>query len=171
MSGKLVILGLLTACATGAYVRFGAISSRLGHLMQAPEAVPRLGGAQGLRPQHRLEAYCLPGRATVFLFVRENDPACQTVLNTVRDLCRLRPDVAVRLILFDGGWDVRRYLARNSISLRSVPHVLIYDWDGKLVAADRGQVKNGTTLLLAWAAAERRRAAEQRAAAEWRIDP
>lgn len=158
MSGKLLLYGLLAICGTGTYLYYDAAAARLQALLDGRAEPP--GTTRAIQPTGPLAEHCSPGRITVFVFLRDGDPACRPVVEDICDLCRVRPDVAVRLISFDGDWSDRRYLAQHSIALRSVPHVEIYDRQGGRIAADSGNIKRAQKLLSAWVEAERRRAAQ-----------
>jgi len=91
-----------------------------------------------------------PGRHTIIEFYTTRCPGCRRLSRYLDDFSRRRPDVAIRKVKLDRE-------AAEQFNVRTVPHVIIYDADGKLLAQDSGSDKAGLDLLQEWMQEEARR--------------
>ena len=164
MKAKVGVVIVLAVCAAGAYRKMTARASPLERMMEAPSSFGPggRGGISYATPGPLLSNYCEPGRITVFAFTSDRCPGCQQLKTLLGTFTGLRPDVAVRIVDLGDNWS-GDYRTMYGINLRSVPHVMIYDAAGELVAGDDGD-KAGLDLLCEWMNAEVRRRAEQRGA-------
>jgi len=159
MNGKVILCLLIVACAVGAYVQMTAGPAPLETLLKTAGAAPGYahGDIQMIEPGPSVERFCEPGRITVFAFVSDSCPGCRKIRGHVQDHARQRPDVAIRLIDVGYRWRSDDCRARYGVNIYSVPHVLIYDAEGNLLAADDGRDKDGLELLYDWMNAEPRK--------------
>ena len=163
MKAKVAVVVVLAVCAVGAYRKMTARASPLERVMEVPSSFGSgsRGGISYAIPGPALRNYCEPGRTTVFAFTSDRCPGCRQLKTLFGALTGLRPDVAVRIVDLGDNWS-GDYRTMYGINLRSVPHVMIYDDAGELVAGDDGGDKAGLDLLCEWMNAEVRRRAQRR---------
>lgn len=162
MNGKVIFWLVLIACAVGAYFHWTGDPPALEQLTAAPGEAPAtsIAGLEQIAAGSDLTEYCEAGRNTVFVFHTRQCPACAKLNNHLRRFVKVRPDTAFRLVNLDRYWrQGADYRKLYGISLRSVPHVMIYNRHGKLIAGDDGKDKAGLKLLYEWMNAESRRSA------------
>ena len=87
-------------------------------------------------------------------FTSDADPACQKLENNFYRFLSIRRDVAVKKVKIGFWSDTQAILARHRIDLASIPHVIIFDPRGKVIAQDTGYDKAGLELLKDWMLAE-----------------
>jgi len=164
MKKIVLVLVLLTACGYGAYRHLTAPPPPLVRLARVPETFPTgsQGGIRQILPTGEIGGHRVPGRHTVIVVSATWCGPCQSLAGYLRDFAVQRPDVAIRKIDVDeaGGWDAVRQKCK--INLQGVPHVIIYDADGELVAQDVGKEKDGLKLLNEWLNHELQQAYERR---------
>jgi len=159
MKGKMLLALLLSAGGVGATYHLTAGPPALERLLAEPETGRTLGypDVEVIVPSKELADSCEPGRITVLAFVSESCPACLQLHEHLNGLVRLRPDVAVRFVDLGKRWGGVDYKQIYGVNIRSIPHVLIYGPEGKLLEADDGRDKAGLELLYRWINSEFRR--------------
>mgnify|MGYP001124569329 CR=1 FL=1 len=162
MSAKTVLVLIVLAAAGFGIYQFAAGPAGLEHLLTVPAGCydPGYRDVQAIAPPEEMQLATEPGRITVVAFVSESCPACNQIYQYARMLTDRRTDVAVRFIDMGVNWRARDYEALCGVDIHSIPHVLIYDGDGGLVACDDGRDKDGLNLFCNWLNAELNRAQE-----------
>ena len=160
MKTKIVIILVLGVCVWGAVRHVYTPSDAVARLTAVPGRFPSgsRGGMADVPPGSDLDRQCEEGRTTVFVVSQSTCSNCRTLEGHLKQFLVLRPDVAIRFIRLGDQWKQDR-LAGMDINVRSVPHVLIYDGEGDLVAADDGLDKAGLNLLWRWISTEIRKRA------------
>jgi len=140
---SVLVVAVLAAAGWGAYTQLRQ-ADPLDKLTDAPLFVPpgSYGGIQDVSSLS-LEVGPEPGRHTVIAFYNLGCSACVTLSRHLQYLSRLRPDVAIRLVRLNSPLAMK-------FNVASVPHIIIYDCNGSLVAQDRGSDKAGLELLYNW---------------------
>jgi hypothetical protein len=156
---KPIVIGIVVAmCGVGAYFKFFAPPSGLDALLRPADAAAAgtPGIAQVLPPD--LRSLPEPGRHTVVVISAKWCGACRQLDGHLNRFVHMRPDIAVRKIDMDaaGGWS--GVSNAYGISVRAVPHVIIYGAAGELIAADGDGDRDGADLLIEWMNAELRNA-------------
>lgn len=106
--------------------------------------------------------FAVAHRATVVIFHDDTCPACRDLDRNLEDFTRLRPDVAIRKIRITLNGDAYYRAIRDyRWKIYLMPCVLIYDQDGKLVAADEKTDASGGALLDRWMLREAERSASK----------
>ena len=95
------------------------------------------------------------GQPTVIEFFSDACPGCKQLQGHLRQFVDLRPDVVVNQIKLDRYWNPETVEEAYGIHIRSIPHILIYGPDGRLIAADDGEGKDGFEFLYKWMNYER----------------
>ena len=90
------------------------------------------------------------GQPTVIEFFSDACPGCKQLEGHLRKFVALRPDVVVNQIKLDRYWNPESVEQAYGIQIQSIPHILIYGPDGKLIAADEGEDKEGFDFLYKW---------------------
>ncbi len=156
MKIKLAILLLIAVCGLSAFKRVVASSAPLARVREVPTSFPpsSRGGVETITSKQALQGCTEPGRYTVVAFTSDTDPACQKLENNFYRFLSIRRDVAIKKVKIGFQSDTQAMLARHRIDLASVPHVIIFDPRGKVVAQDTGHDKAGLELLNDWMYAE-----------------
>ena len=164
MKFKLLLLVVVAACGFGAYRHATSEGDPLERLLTVPESFPAgtTGGIEVISAGPNAEQNCVPGRFTVLAFYSDSCPGCRKLQQHFQRFRALRRDVAIRLVDLGNRWGNKNYKALYGTSIRSVPHVMIYDPEAKLIAGDEGTDKAGLELLYDWMNAEIRRDFESR---------
>jgi thioredoxin-related protein len=112
------------------------------------------------------EQLARPGGYTVIDVTAEHCAPCKQLDERWSSFLTKRPDVAVlKVTAFSGQisfssveegdrWAERQDAMRDAYDVASTPHIVIFDGDGEVVAADDGSDKAGLELLRAWMDAE-----------------
>ncbi len=87
---------------------------------------------------------------TVIEFYADYCSSCRELNNYLRNFVKLRPDVAVRQIKLSNEWNTSVAWENYKLNIRSIPHVLIYGHDGKLIVQDNGNKKDGYDFIYKW---------------------
>jgi len=158
MKAKIIIILVLGVCVWGAVRHFYTPSDAIARLIAAPGRIPSgsRGGMANIPPAYDLERQCEDGRTTVFVVTQSTCSNCRTLESHLAQFLVLRPDVAIRFLRLGDQWK-QDQLEGMGINVRSVPHVLIYDGEGDLVAADDGLDKDGLNTLWRWMSTEIRK--------------
>jgi hypothetical protein len=96
------------------------------------------------------EDYIISGLPTVILFGTKMCPGTKRLKTQFKQFLNLRSDVAVRQIYLPNDWQPDDVREEYQIDVGSVPHIIIYDSDGELVAQDEGRDKKGFEFLYKW---------------------
>jgi thioredoxin-related protein len=91
-----------------------------------------------------------PGRVTVFVFSGRWCPACRRLERNIKRFAGVRPDVAFKFLESNDRW-------RAQYNIHTVPHVVMFDANGKQIAADSGSDKSAYELLYRWMGEESQR--------------
>ncbi|MCY2929562.1 MAG: hypothetical protein NTV86_08730 [Planctomycetota bacterium] len=161
MNAKAVLFVIMVTCGAGAYWDLTGQRAPLARLMQPRQAGAAEGGYGGileLAPGESITECRQKGRITVFVFTLTRSMACVKLQNLIGQFAQIRPDVAFRFVDVsdlqgqEGDW--REYLG---VDVRTVPHVMIYDADRRLIAGDEKDGKDGLKLLYEWIGKEHER--------------
>ena len=154
----IVILVLAGVCAVAGGLLYGGDNSEeaLAVLLAEPTDPSAIGVVEGnLRPT--AEDYIVPGHITVVAYGASWCPGCRQFKNHADQFVRMRPDVAVVHVdvgpVFRDG-NPAETLNRN---MRSIPHFVIFDAKGNILAEDVGRDRDGADLVYEWMNAERAR--------------
>jgi len=148
----------IRACTPDQFYRRGTRAAVLSKLLQ--KRAPRTASTRANMDLLR-DTYPKPivGKITVHLFAseaknaapRKRDPmvaeAMASLHRAMEKIAASRPDIHYRVILISP--DAATRFARE-YSIKSVPHVMIYDRDGRLLVGDDGNDKAGLAALGAW---------------------
>ncbi|MEI7835457.1 MAG: hypothetical protein WCK05_03500 [Planctomycetota bacterium] len=160
MNAKAVLLVIMAACGAGAYFDLTGQRAPLARLMQPAEAAGNrgYGGIVELAVGGDITECRQSGRVTVFVFTVSRSSVCGKLQNLIGQFVQIRPDVAFRFIditdLQEAEGDWREYLGAD---VRTVPHVMIYDAQRRLIAEDKKDDKDGLKLLYTWISKEHER--------------
>jgi hypothetical protein len=102
------------------------------------------------------------GHITVVYYHLTTCPGCQKLDADLKELRRLRPDVAVRKIALAMDWSTEGMLRDFRREVGQTPFVVIYGPNRKIVAADKGRNEKAFGLLYAWINAELKREWERK---------
>lgn len=162
MNAKAALLVIMATCGAGAYLDLTGQRAPLARLMQPAQASASsshgYGGIVELAPGADVTECRQRGRVTVFVFGVDHSSACGKLQRLIGQFVQIRPDVAFRfvdvtdLMGLEGEWR-----ERLGADVRTVPHVMIYDADRRLIAADEKDDKDGLKLLYTWIAKEHER--------------
>jgi len=117
---------------------------------QIPTNPGGTGGITTIEPSRELANYCEPNRHTVFIFTADWCPGCRSLEAYLPGFLELRKDVAIRQIRVDDARVSETVTRVSGVKLRSIPHVVIYDAQGNIAAADDGNDKSGLEMLMKW---------------------
>ena len=159
MNAKAVLLVIMATCGAGAYLDLTGQRAPLTRLMEPGEgAAQGFGGILELAPGANVTECRQRGRVTVFVFTVNHSSACAKLEHLIGQFAQIRPDVAFRFVdvseLRGAEGDWREYLGAD---VRTVPHVMIYDADRRLIAADEKDDKEALKLLYQWISKEHER--------------
>ena len=96
------------------------------------------------------EDYIVSGLPTVIVFGSKKCPGTKKLNQHFNRFLDLRWDVAVRQIYLPDSWHPGTVRDEYQIEVAAVPHIIIYDSDGELVAKDEGRDKKGFDFLYKW---------------------
>jgi len=158
MKVRIIVAVMVFAGVAGAVVQYVSQVAPIEVLMTPPESA---GDAEGRVKQidsGPLPAdSTVPSHITVLAYTSDSCPGCVKLKGHLRKLVALRPDVAVRLVDLGKKWHGADYKSLYGIDLNSVPHVVLFDAEGKTLAEDNGSDKAGLKLLYEWMNAELKR--------------
>jgi len=156
MKVRILVGVMLLAGAAGAVVQYVAEAPPIEVLMAPPKS-PGEGRVLQI-DAGPVPADCSePSHITVLAYTSDACGGCVKLKGHLRKLVALRPDVAVRLVDLGRKWHGVDYKSLYGIELRSVPHVVLFDADGKVLAQDSASDKAGLELLYEWMNAELKR--------------
>jgi hypothetical protein len=98
--------------------------------------------------------YLEAGQYTIIYYHWAQCPACRQLDSQLPPFLNLRKDVVVRRIQLANNWSTRGALRDFNRNIGATPFILIFNPEGKLVAADEGTGRNGSDLLYKWMNAE-----------------
>ena len=113
------------------------------------EAVRTRAGIKRVELEGRFHAerFIELGLPTVIEFYADSCHNCRILHNYFKQFLQLRPDVAVRQIRLPNDWLPQKIWEKYKIDIQAIPHIIIYDGDGQLVAFDEGRKKEGLEFL------------------------
>ena len=153
MKLKVIAIVILAVCVVAAWRDLTAKPPPVERLLETPTSFPAnsLGGIrQVVLPSANLAGLRQPGRVNVFAFYSDSCPGSRQLCGYIGGFTRLRPDVAFQMVNLGPQWRHKDYKTAYGIELGSVPHVMIYDSDGTLLAGDNRSSKGGLELLSDW---------------------
>ena len=157
MKIKILVGVLLIAGAAGAVMKLAAAPPPIDILLARPKSAA--GRAPGIVAVDAgpVPAACRePAHITVLAYTSDSCPGCRKLTTHLARLVQMRPDVAVRIVDLGQRWGGMDYKNLYGIELRTVPHILLFDAEGQLLAEDKGRDKAGLNLLYDWLNAELR---------------
>ena len=155
MKVKILVSVMLLAGAAGAVVRYACPSPPIDILTVTPKSARHLvGGMETVEVGQSPETCRQPGHITVVTYTSDLCSACRKLKRHLKSLLIMRPDVAVRRVNLGALWNRLECRKRYGVDIRSVPHVVIFDAEGNVLARDDGQNKGGLELLYTWMNAE-----------------
>ena len=109
-------------------------------------------GIQEVTPYHpfNVEDYVEPDQPTIIELYSSSCPGCKRLHDHFRRFLRVRPDVAVTQIHLGRYWSSKDAWNSYRVDVYSVPHIIIYGPNGKLIAEDNGKDKSGLEFLYDW---------------------
>ena len=96
------------------------------------------------------EDYLEPGQPTIIELYSSSCPGCKLLHDHFRRFLRVRPDVAVTQIHLGRYWSSEAVWQSYRVDVKTVPHIIIYGPNGKLIAEDNGKDKSGLDFLYDW---------------------
>ena len=158
MNIKILVVVLLLAGVAGAVVQLTSSPPPMDVLLAEPGSNTTSPPAvRTVKAGPVPAAACEPSHITVLVYTSDSCGGCRKLKTHVKSLVSIRPDVAVRLVDLGLRWGNLDYESLYGTKIRSVPHVLIFDADGDLLAADDGKDKAALKLLYEWMNAELKR--------------
>jgi len=135
----------------------GSRDTELQQLMQPVNGVGRLEHLDPDPADHfAVTELAEPDRVTIIEFYTESCLGCRRLKAHYRKFLPLRPDIMVKRVRMPDNWTPDWAYNRFHLNIAATPHILIFDANGKLVAADTGFDKDGFDLLYKWMNAELR---------------
>jgi hypothetical protein len=112
----------------------------------------------GVHKVFAAEDYVAPGLPTIIEFYDRTSNDCRHLDRNYKNFLLLRPDVAVRRIQVPDRWDPQELWQEYHLRIFTIPHIMVYGPNGKLIAADDGHHKDGCDFLYRWMDSEARKA-------------
>lgn len=153
MKYKVIAIVTLAVCVAAAWRDLTAKPPPVERLLAAPNSFPAnsLGGIRKvILPSANLPGLCQRGRVNVFAFCFDSCPGSRKLRGYLGRFTKMRPDVAFQVVDLGPQWRRKDCEQAYGIKIGSVPHVMIYDSDGILLAGDTRESKEGLELLLEW---------------------
>ena len=109
-------------------------------------------GIQEVTPYHPFNAedYLEPDQPTIIELYSISCPGCQRLHGHLKQFLKVRPDVVVGQIHLGRDWSSQDAWEFYKEDVYSVPHIIIYGANGKLIAKDNGTDKSGLKFLYNW---------------------
>ena len=153
MKLKIIAIVILAVCVAAAWRDLTAKPPPVERLLNAPKSFPD-NSLAGIRkmilPSGNLAGLCQRGRVNVFTFYSDSCEGSLKLRQYIGRFTNLRPDVTFQMVDLGPEWRQKDHETAYGIKLASVPHVMIYDSDGALLAGDTRGSKGGLELLLDW---------------------
>ena len=150
---KIIAIVILVVCAVAAWCDLTAEPPPVERLLDAPKSFPSnsLSGIQRvILPSANLAGLCQRGRVNVFTFYSDSCRGSRQLCGYIGRFTRIRPDVTFHMVNLGPQWRRKDCDQAYGIKLGSIPHVMIYDSDGALLAGDTRGKKDGLELLCDW---------------------
>lgn len=94
------------------------------------------------------------GQITVVDFYVSWCSACKKLSADYTKFLKARPDVAIRRVKMKDKWDEAWAMQNYGLDIKTTPHILIFDSEGRLIVQDEGGDKRGLKLLYKWMSEE-----------------
>ena len=94
------------------------------------------------------------GQVTVVDFYVSWCSACKRLSSDYKKFLKARPDVAIRRVKMKDKWNEQWAMQKYGLDIKTTPHVLIFDAEGRLIVQDAGGDKSGLKLLYKWMSEE-----------------
>ncbi|MBT3200267.1 MAG: hypothetical protein HN350_10145 [Phycisphaerales bacterium] len=130
----------------------------IDRLRAAPDSPPSgsVGGVhQVVAPVSNLAELRQNGRINVFAITADNCPDALKLRESITSFASLRPDVAFQIIDLGPEWRKINLAEKFGANCTNIPHVVIYNPDGTVLAQDSPVDKSAVNLLLDWMKIER----------------
>ncbi|MBL7221609.1 MAG: hypothetical protein ISS69_15975 [Phycisphaerae bacterium] len=153
MKYKVIAIVTLAVCVAAAWRDLTAKPPPIELLLATPNSFPdnSLAGVQKMiLPSANLVGLCQRGRVNVFTFYSDNCPGSRKLCGYIGRFTQMRPDVTFQMVDLGPQWRRKDCYQAYGLELGSVPHVMIYDSDGSLLARDTRNGKDGLNLLVDW---------------------
>jgi hypothetical protein len=153
MKFKAIAIVTLLVCIVAAWRDLTAKPPPIERLLETPVSFPdnSIGGVQQIPlPSAHLTGLRQSGRINVFTFYSDSSEGSQKLRRYIERFTNIRPDAAFQILDLGPQWRQVDCEKTFGIKLDSIPHVMIYDSDGTLLAGDTRNSKDGLELLLNW---------------------
>jgi hypothetical protein len=153
MKFKAIAIVTLLVCIVAAWRDLTAKPPPIERLLETPVSFPdnSIGGVRQIPlPSEHLTGLRQSGRINVFTFYSASSAGSQKLRGYIEQFTNMRPDAAFQILDLGAQWRQVDCEKTFGIKLESIPHVVIYDSDGTLLARDTSDSKDGLDLLLAW---------------------
>ncbi|MDP6545380.1 MAG: hypothetical protein QGH60_15450 [Phycisphaerae bacterium] len=153
MKYKVIAIITLAVCVVAAWRDLTAKPPPVERLLDAPTSFPAnsLAGIRNVAlPSANLAGLCQRGRVNVFTFYSDSCPGSGQLRGYIGRFTKMRPDVTFQMVDLGPQWRQKDCDQAYGIKLGRVPHVMIYDSGGGLLAGDTDSSKDGLELLLEW---------------------
>ncbi|MGD9074246.1 MAG: thioredoxin family protein [Desulfobacteraceae bacterium] len=123
-----------------AMVAYGAVEFETG------------SGIQEVTPYDPFNAedYVEPDQPSIIELYSSSCPGCKRLHGHLKRFLKVRPDVVVTQIHLGRYWSSEDVWNSYRVDVYSVPHIIIYGPNGKLIAKDNGKDKSGLEFLYDW---------------------
>ncbi len=155
MKVKILVSVMLLAGAAGAVVRYACPPPPIDILMVTPKSARNAeGGMETVEVGQSPDTCRQPGHLTAVIYTSDLCSACRKLERHLGSLLIMRPDVVVRRVDLGKQWNRLECKRAYGVDIRSVPHVVLFDAEGTVLARDDGHDKAGLELLYKWMNAE-----------------
>ena len=151
---KIFIIIVIGVAGFFAYQHFSGKGSFGDNTMVAYGAVEFEAGSgiQEVTPYDPFNAedYVEPDQPTIIELYSSSCPGCKRLHGHLKQFLRVRPDVVVTQIHLGRYWSSESVWESYRVDVKTVPHIIIYGPNGKLIAEDNGTDKSGLEFLYDW---------------------
>jgi len=156
---KNILILLVIAGAAYSYLKIDALAS----LLESAD-VAQVSDQSGIKTlktsggsNFDVQDLAVYGQVTVVDFYVSWCSACKKLAADYKRFTKARPDVVIRHVKMKDKWNERWAKAQYGLDIKTTPHVLIFDAEGRLLTQDQGNDKQGLKLLYKWMDAEVRK--------------
>jgi len=158
MKYKAIAIATLAVFITAAWCDLTLGPPPIQRLRTVADSPPRdsIGGvSQVTFPVSNLGELCQNGRINVFAITANNCPGHLELRQSIDSFASLRPDVAFQIVDLGPEWRQVNLEKKFGVKCSNIPHVVIFNPDGTLLAQDSPTGKAATNLLQDWMKIER----------------